>query len=154
VVAPHTLGLLAVTRATVLASRGRFLSVRRVPVWRSAEPGAHGGNSYNAFAYANPVRHVLANILDTQKEIAVVERGPAGRGDSSPAAEARGEELADAGPMAPDAGPTEEERHHAHIVFKASVAEPVESYLYRSSIAAYLAVVRAAKRLQSGRLEA
>ena len=117
-------------------------------------PRGARGDSYNAFAYANPVRHVLANILGTQKEIAVVETGPGGRGDSSPAAEARGEELARARPMAPEAGPAEEERHHAHIVFKASVAEPVESYLYRPAIAAYLAVVRAAKRLQSGRLEA
>jgi ascorbate-specific PTS system EIIC-type component UlaA len=39
-------------------------------------------------------------------------------------------------------------------VFKASVAEPVESYLYRPAIAGYLALVRTAKRLQSGRLEA
>jgi len=42
----------------------------------------------------------------------------------------------------------------AHVVFKASVAEPIETYLYRPVIAGYLALARTAKRLQSGRLEA
>ncbi len=141
------LGFMAVTLATVLASRGRFLSVRRVPVWRSASPGVHGEDSYNAFAYANPVRHVLANILGTQKEVAVVEADPLSPGDGSSVPVARGEE-----PQT--AEPTEEQEHHRHVVFKASVAEPVESYLYRPLIAVYLSVVRTAKRLQSGRLEA
>jgi hypothetical protein len=141
------LGFMAVTLATVLASRGRFLSVRRVPVWRSASPGVHGEDSYNAFAYANPVRHVLANILGTQKEVAVVEADPLSPGDGSSVPVTRGEE-----PQT--AEPTEEQEHHPHVVFKASVAEPVESYLYRPLIAVYLSVVRTAKRLQSGRLEA
>jgi hydrogenase-4 component B len=140
------LGLLAVTLATVLASRGRFLSVRRAPVWRSATPGVHGEDSYNAFAYANPLRHVLANILGTQKEVAVVAAEPPGPGDVSSAPQARGE-----GPS--QAEPTEDQ-HHAHVVYKATVAEPVESYFYRPAIAVYLAAVGAAKRLQSGRLEA
>jgi hypothetical protein len=139
-------GFLAVTLATVLASRGRFLSVRRVPVWRSATPGVHGEDSYTAFAYANPVRHVLANILGTQKEVATVEVDPLGPNDGSSSPGARDEE-----PSEPE--PTEEQ-DHAHVVFKASVAEPVESYLYRPAIAGYLALVRTAKRLQSGRLEA
>ncbi len=34
-----SIGFLAVTLATVLLSRGRFLSVRRVPAWHSATPG-------------------------------------------------------------------------------------------------------------------
>jgi hydrogenase-4 component B len=140
------LGFLVVTVATILASKGRFLAVRRVPVWRSATPGVHGEDSYNAFAYANPVRHVLANILGTQKEVAVVEVGPRGPGDGSLVPVAKGDVPSEAEPT--------EEKAHSHIVFKASVVEPVETYLYRPAIGVYLALARTAKRLQSGRLEA
>jgi len=130
-----SVGLAGVSAATVLASRGRFLSVRRVPPWRSATPGVHGEDSYTAFAYANPLRHVLANILGTQKELT--------RASASPELGAGG---------APGTELTEED--HSHVSFSTSVAEPVESYLYRPGFKAYLAVVAAAKRLQSGRLEA
>ncbi len=140
-------GFLVVTLATVLASRGRFLSVRRVPVWRSATPGVHGEDSYNAFAYANPVRHVLANILGTQKEVALVEIKPSSLPDGAPASGRENEAAT------PDDEVTEE-WHQPHVVFKASVAEPIETYLYRPVIAGYLALARTAKRLQSGRLEA
>ena len=40
------------------------------------------------------------------------------------------------------------------MVFKATIVDPVETYIYRPAIAGYLALVRMAKRLQSGRLEA
>ena len=79
-----SIGFLAVTLATVLLSRGRFLSVRRVPAWHSATPGVRGPDSYNAFAYANPIRHVLANILGTQKELASVPAGATGDIDADP----------------------------------------------------------------------
>jgi formate hydrogenlyase subunit 3/multisubunit Na+/H+ antiporter MnhD subunit len=139
-------GFLAVTLATALVSRGRSISVRRVPVWRSAAPGAHAQDSYTAFAYANPVRHVLASILGTQKEVASVEVGRPGPGE---------EQAVPAGACPPSpADEVVEERLRSHVVFKASVAEPVEEYFYRPVIAGYLAVARAAKRLQSGRLEA
>jgi hydrogenase-4 component B len=118
-------GFLAVAAFTVLASRGRFLSVRRVPAWRSATPGVHGEDSYSAFAFANAARHVLANILGTEREVALVE--------------------------APEEG---EELGHRHVLVTTRVTEPAESYLYRPAIAVYLAAVRAARRLQSGRLEA
>ena len=140
-------GFLLVTLATVLVSRGRFLSVRRAPVWRSATPGVHGEDSYNSFAYANPLRHVLANILGTQKEVDRVEIEPVGLPDAAPAPGGEG------AVATPDEEVTEG-RHQPHVVFKASVAEPIETYLYRPVIAGYLALARAAKRLQSGRLEA
>ncbi|HTW06209.1 MAG TPA: proton-conducting transporter membrane subunit [Acidimicrobiales bacterium] len=127
-------GLPAVAGGTVLASRGRFLSVRRVPAWRSASPGVHGEDSYSAFAYANPVRHVLANILGSQRELTVSSAEP-------PAEEGV-------------AGGALTEGDQSHVTFRASVAEPVETYFYRPAIKAYLALVAAAKRLQSGRLEA
>jgi len=137
------IGFLAVTVATVLLSNGRFLSVRRVPAWHSATPGVRGPDSYNAFAYANPIRHVLANILGTQKDVeAVAGRSPGGPADG-PAGLGGPDELED------ETGP-----HHSHVVTIAKVTEPVETYLYQPLLAAYLAVVRAAKRLQSGRLDA
>ena len=145
------IGFLAVTVATVLLSNGRFLAVRRVPAWHSATPGVRGPDSYNAFAYANPIRHVLANILGTQKEVVAVPERPAddktdgvGGLDSSFAPKADGlDDLEE-----------EEASHHSHAVFTATVAEPVESYFYQPLVAAYLGVVRAAKKLQSGRLDA
>ena len=70
-----SLGFLAVLGMTTLLSRGKFFSIRRVPVWRPATPGVHGEDSYNAFAFANPVRHVLSNILGTQKEVETVDNG-------------------------------------------------------------------------------
>lgn len=134
------LGFLAVTGATVLASRGRFLSVRRVPTWRSATSGVHGEDSYNAFAYANPLRHVLANILGTQKEVQLLGARRSGQ-DVRPT------------DRQPEAELTEEE-DHSHVVFSASVAEPVESYFYRPVLTLYMRIVGLAKKLQSGRLEA
>jgi hydrogenase-4 component B len=137
-------GFLAVTLATVLLSSGRFLSVRRVPAWHSATPGVRGPDSYNAFAYANPVRHVLANILGTQKEVAAVRGGSSEDIALGPGAPEGSDDLeAEAGP-----------HHHTHVVFSARVAEPVESRLYQPLLGAYLSVVRTAKKLQSGRLDA
>ncbi len=138
------IGFLAVTLATVVLSSGRFLSVRRVPPWHSATPGVRGPDSYNAFAYANPIRHVLANILGTQKEVAAVpSRAASDIGDGTVALEGSDDLEAEAGP-----------HRHTHAVFSAKAVEPVESYLYQPLLAAYMAVVRAAKKLQSGRLDA
>ena len=141
------LGFLAVLGITTVLSRGKFFSIRRVPVWRSATPGVHGEDSYNAFAFANPVRHVLSNILGTQKEVETVD-------NVEPVETV---ETVDNGGLAHgDAGGPggTGEWGGPHVVFRASVAEPVESYLYRPAIASYLWLVRQARRLQSGRLEA
>jgi hydrogenase-4 component B len=147
------IGFLAVTLATVLLSSGRFLSVRRVPAWHSATPGVQGPDSYNAFAYANPIRHVLSNILGTQKEVAALINGSAGstgdvgdrgNGGDDPGGSQGSDDLeAEAGP-----------HHHTHVAFTAWVAEPLESYLYRPLLALYMGLVRTAKKLQSGRLDA
>ncbi len=40
------------------------------------------------------------------------------------------------------------------VMFSSRVVEPVESYLYQPLLAVYMAVVRTAKKLQSGRLDA
>lgn len=61
------IGLLVVVAGAVALSGGRFLTVRRVPSWRSATEGVAGPASYSAFGYANVIRHVLGNILGTSR---------------------------------------------------------------------------------------
>ncbi|MHB1988834.1 MAG: proton-conducting transporter transmembrane domain-containing protein [Acidimicrobiales bacterium] len=116
--------LLAVTIAVVGLSGGRYFKVRRVPAWRSATAGVQGPSSYTAFGFANPLRHVLANILGTSREAVLLE---------SAADNARG---------------------RGRVTYTTRVVEPVESYLYRPLRLVVLTAARLARRLQSGRLEA
>lgn len=66
--------LLAITLFGLLVSGSRLLRVRRVPAWRSATAGVEGADQYTAFAYANPTRRVLANVLLTRTELRRLER--------------------------------------------------------------------------------
>ena len=148
-------GFVVVAGATVLLSGGRFLTIRRVPAWHSASPGVRGPDSYNAFAYANPIRHVLGNILGTQDGVSARPSPPDGRSGDRPGGPTAAEAGADEGGLlGSDDLETEAEPLHSHAVFSIRVAEPIESYIYRPLLAGYLAVVRAAKKLQSGRLDA
>lgn len=129
-------------------SNGRVWRVRRVDPWSSASPGVDRSVGYTSFGYANPIRKVLANILLTRTQVHQVE-----------ADEAR--EAAD----------------HAHLVdqarrgvsavtdpgweggevtkrYELDVVELVEEYLYLPLGRLLMMVVRQAKRLQSGRLDA
>jgi formate hydrogenlyase subunit 3/multisubunit Na+/H+ antiporter MnhD subunit len=115
----------------VLFGRGRMLRVRRVPAWRSATGGVEGENQYKPFAFANPSRKVLANVLLTRAELRTVERRTGGMDDDP----------------RPGAG-------SAHLGYSSDVVEAVEAFLYRPLLRPLRAVVRAAKRLQSGRLDA
>ncbi|HWG73645.1 MAG TPA: proton-conducting transporter membrane subunit [Acidimicrobiales bacterium] len=119
------IGFLAVGAFTVALSRGRFLRVRRVPAWRSATTGVAGADSYSSFGYANVARHVLGNVLGTSRQTVTVE------------------DVADTGTL--EAG---------HVEARSTVVEPVETYLYRPGRRVLLALANAAKRLQSGRLDA
>ena len=119
------IGFGAVGAFTLLLSRGRFLRVRRVPAWRSASAGVSGADRYSSFGYANVLRHVLGNVLGSRHQTVTVEE-------------------------ATDAGHLEA----AHIEARSTVVEPVETYLYQPGRRALLAVANAAKRLQSGRLDA
>lgn len=122
---------LAVLGAAILLSRGRLRRVRRVPVWRSATGGVDGADEYTPFGYANPTRKVLANILMTRTDLREVERASGGRvGDER------------AGPAG------------AHLGYTSDVVEVTETYLYRPLLRPLRWVVRAALRLQSGRLDA
>jgi hydrogenase-4 component B len=110
----------------IVLSGGRYLRVRRVPAWHSATSDVSGPSSYTAFGFANPLRHVLGNILGTSRSTsAAVSESPD-----------------------PGGQPV------AHIETRTRVIEPVETYLYRPLRRAILAVARVAKKLQSGHLNA
>jgi len=57
-----------------------------------------------------------------------------------------------AGP--PDAADPGWEEAAAHLRYASDVMEVVETYFYRPALGVFMAVVTAAKRLQSGRLDA
>ena len=129
----------------------RLLQVRRVPAWRSATIGVQGPDSYTAFAYANPTRRVLGNVLHTRSEVRVLA------GD--------GEELIDDAGGAPEepgdlngelesAGPASVVPGAPHLGYRSDVVEVFETFGYRPALRLVMAVVAVAKRLQSGRLDA
>ena len=108
----------------------RLLRVRRVPAWRSATIGVDGADSYTPFGYANPTRRVLASVLHTRTSV---------------------EEVA---PRRSGAAEGYDDERVPHLRYDSDVVEVVESWLYRPVARLFAAVVTAAKRLQSGRLDA
>lgn len=136
---------------TWAVSGRRLLRVRRVPAWRSATIGVQGPGSYTAFAYANPTRRVLANVLHTRSEIRVLTGHDGGLVD-----EAGGASEQPVGPdseLEPAAGPGSA-AGAPHLGYSADVVEVFEHYGYRPAFRLVMAAVAAAKRLQSGRLDA
>ncbi|WP_300605430.1 proton-conducting transporter membrane subunit, partial [Trebonia sp.] len=125
--------LVLVALLTLGLSGRRLVRVRRVPAWRSATIGVEGADSYTAFGYANPARRVLASVLHTRAGVAELE--PAGHGDGHGTAAGGG-----------DAVP--------HLRYDSDVVEVVDSWLYRPAARVFAIVVAAARRLQSGRLDA
>ena len=121
--------LALVAGLTFALSGRRLLQVRRVPAWRSATIGVEGPDAYTAFGYANPTRRVLASVLHTRAEVEEV----------LPAADSTAAGGADQTP---------------HLRYASDVVEVVESWLYRPAARLLAAVVTAARRLQSGRLDA
>lgn len=147
---------LAVLAATILLSGGSVFSVRRVPPWRSAAGAVVGDNYYNAFAFANPTRHVLSNLLMTRSQLRESAR-------ATKAAEEVGSVLA--GPDIPGnnrAAPAVarwepgawEGAQQDGPVLQTDVVEVVETFLYRPLRPLLFRVVSAAKKLQCGRLDA
>jgi len=130
--------LLTVLFAWAVSGR-RLQRVRRVPAWRSATIGVEGADSYTAFGYANPTRRALAGVLHTRAELREVMMEENGRDDGS-------------GP--PDRPDPAQGEAAAHLRYASDVMEVVETYLYRPALGFFTAVVTAAKRLQSGRLDA
>ncbi|MGO9295546.1 MAG: proton-conducting transporter membrane subunit [Streptosporangiaceae bacterium] len=159
--------LIVAAGAWALSGR-RLLRVRRVPRWRSATAGVSGRDSYTAFGFANPTRRVLAAVLHTrsgvsrlgvQHQAGAAEPGsPAGPG---PAAGPAGEAApvtpavqASRATQAAGAAPAARAAQAAHIGYRSDVIEVVEEYVYRPVRRPFLLLVRAAQRLQSGRLDA
>ena len=132
--------MLVLTGLLALAASGRrLLRVRRVPAWRSATIGVEGTGSYTAFGYANPTRRVLAGVLHTRAETRQVMMAGS---------------IGDDGSGAPDRADPGREGAGAHLEYASDVMEVVETYLYRPALRFFSAIVTAAKRLQSGRLDA
>ena len=127
----------------------RLLRVRRVEPWLSATAGVSGRDSYTAFGFANPTRRVLAAALHTQAEVRDIgtEHQPVSEADAL-AGDVDAEVLPESG--RPDGVATS----GPHIWYRSDVIEVVEEYLYRPVRRPFLRLVRLAKRLQSGRLDA
>ena len=121
--------LALVVLLTLTLSGRRVTRVRRVPAWRSATIGVDGADAYTPFGYANPTRRVLASVLHTR----------AGVEELTPTREGPAEGYVDRVP---------------HLRYASDVVEVVESWLYRPAARLFAVVVAAAKRLQSGRLDA
>ena len=151
-IAVPTLTALAALTAVVF-SGSRLWRVRRVPAWSSASPGVDRGVGYTSFGYANPMRKVLANLLLTRSQL---HRGA--RGSDARATHADG---AVHGAASGDLIGMEQADAHSlgrasarELTYRTDVVEVVERFLYRPAELALSAVVRTAKRLQSGRLDA
>jgi hydrogenase-4 component B len=136
--------LVIVVIVTRLVSGSRMTRVRRVPPWRSATAGVDGADCYTAYGFANPTRRVLAGVLHTRAEVRALGTEysesapiPDGSGDPGPPSGMTG---------TPPAG--------AHLGYSSDVIEVVETYLYRPMVRPVQMLVRVAKRLQSGRLDA
>jgi hypothetical protein len=134
--------------AWVLSGR-RLLRVRRVQPWLSATAGVSGRDSYTAFGFANPTRRVLAAALHTKAEVREIggQPQPVSEADAL-AGDVDAEVLPESG--RPDGVATQ----GPHIWYRSDVIEVVEEYLYRPVRRPFLRLVRLAKRLQSGRLDA
>jgi hypothetical protein len=103
---------------------------------------------------------VLASVLHTRAEVrslvpAAVDTEPdgarqryTGRGGTQP----RDTQPRDTGPR--ETGPRDIGPQGLHLGYTSDVIVVVETYLYRPAVRPVMAVVRTAKRLQSGRLDA
>jgi hydrogenase-4 component B len=124
-------------------SGSRMWRVRRVPAWASASPGAERGVGYTSFAYVNPLRKVLSNILMTRHQLEEVERA----------------ERTEATRLTSAGGPGADERGEAadsrvDLIYRVDVVEVVDRYFYQPAMAALRRAAVAVTRLQNGRLDA
>ena len=149
------------------------------PAWRSAAAGVEGADSYTAYGFANPTRRVLAGVLHTRAEVRPLSRLEDGEGADVPGdPEAGGLTAGDLARMPakhrmahglPSPNPAGSGRSEPapalvrhilapawgpHLGYSSDVIEVVETYLYRPMIRPVKMLVRAAKRLQSGPLDA
>ncbi len=141
-----------------MRQRQRTTALRRSVHVRHVDAGSDGSEEWEIQALLGPVydihrlgvfftaspRHadVLlvtgAGVLHTRAELREVMMQENGRDGSGP----------------PDRADPAQGVGAAHLRYASDVMEVVETYLYRPALAAFLAIVTAAKRLQSGRLDA
>ncbi len=150
------LPLLAVVTLVVVTvfSRGSFLTVRRVPAWRSATGGVTGDARYTSFGVANAPRHVLANVLMTRSSLTTLAARAGGAGSEFTGPDLPNGERSD---PAPDEGTVLlalEGAEAPGATYSTDVVEIVEAYLYRPVLGPLRRLVALVKRLQSGRLDA
>ncbi len=142
--------LFAVVAVLAWLGSGRsLLRVRRVPAWKSATAGVSGRDSYTAFGFANPTRRVLAAVLHTRAEVTRLDAEKAGT-DEATSPDSGYRDIAETEPDGLDGtlAPV------AHVGYSSDVVEVVEEYVYLPFRRPFLVLVRAAQRLQSGRLDA
>lgn len=108
----------------------RVWRVRRAAPWRSAGVGVPGRAGYTSYAYANPLRRVLAGLLGTSRELRTQDRN------------------ATTDPNMTGIAPT------SPLEYRVDVTDVFQRFLYRPLLPAARATVAAARRLQSGRLDA
>lgn len=165
--------LTAVGVALVFAFSGRrLIRVRRVPAWSSGSPGPDRGVGYTSFAFANPMRRVLANLLLTRAELATLtkqqheqparsgprplvspaELGTAPSAGSAAAVDDEADDTGDSGEFDDPLG--EPAAVSPALTYRVDVVEVVERYLYRPAAGVLLTLSRVSRRLQSGRLDA
>jgi hydrogenase-4 component B len=113
---------------------GTPVAARGVPAWRSATAGVEGADCYTATGFANPTRRVLATVLHTRVRSAAAEH-------------TRSCHRPRFGGRTPD-------RPGPQLGCTSDVVEVTEAYFYRPLLRPIMAMVRVAKRQQSGRLDA
>ncbi len=118
------IGLIFTLGLTAVLSRGSFLKIRRVSPWRSASSGVDGPNSYSAFGYANPIRHVLRGVLGTRMTT-----------------------------MRTTTKSRDSEGEHDQIIVQTFVSDPIAVYIYRPGQQLFLSLVKFVKRFQSGKVD-
>ena len=136
----HSLTKMSMTAYwTVRARLLQVPGVANVAIWNERLQALAGATVALIVGFANPTRRVLAAVLNTRAELREVMMEDSVSDDSS------------GPPDRPDPGVGEAA---AHLEYASDVIEVVETYLYRSALGFFTAIVTAARRLQSGRLDA
>jgi hydrogenase-4 component B len=150
------LPILAFATLVVVAifTRGSFLTVRRVPAWRSATGGVTGDARYTSFAFANATRHVLANLLMTRSSLTSLATRTTSAESEFPGPDLPNGERSDGAVDESAVLLALEGAEAPGATYSTDVVEIVEAYLYRPALGPLRRLVTLVKRLQSGRLDA
>ncbi len=123
--------LVVIMTLAAMISRLRLIHVRFDDAWKSGSGGVVDGHGYTSYAFANPIRKVLATVLMTRHELKEEEAS-----------------------LDPFRSPHGARAGVARLGYTVDVIDVVEHYLFAPLHTAIQAIVRISKRLQSGRLDA